>query len=211
MKRIIIITSYIDFPVDMHQIIKTDDFIICTDGGYDLAKTQKITPDLLMGDFDSTRETLPDNIPIKRFDPEKDFTDLDLALKTAVEMSASEVIIIGGIGGRLDHTIANIQMLAEYTDSFEQLLMVDGMNKCFVLNKKQKNHIDIPREKDSYISLLPISDQCTGVTIKGVKYPLDDHTLIKGMSLGVSNEFIEEKAELSIKNGALLVIIARKE
>lgn len=210
MKRIVIITSYIDFPLDMRQIISQGDYIICTDGGYDLAKAQGITPDLLMGDFDSTNEILPDDIPVKRFDPEKDFTDLDLALRTASEMDASHVIIIGGMGGRLDHTVANIQMLSAYTDCFRQLLMMDGRNKCFILNDRQKSHIEIPREEDCYISLLPVSDRCTGVTIEGVKYPLHDHTLIKGMSLGVSNEFHEKSAALSMKDGTLLVIIAHK-
>lgn len=210
MNRIIIITSYIEFPLDMHQIITFDDYIICTDGGYDLAKAQGITPDLLMGDFDSTKEILPDNIPIKKFNPEKDFTDLDLALKTAREMKADNVVILGGTGGRLDHSIANVQMLAEYTDSFSSLIMMDGMNKCFVLNQKQKKHIEIPAEKNCYLSLLPLSEKCTGVTIRGVKYPLNDHTLIKGMSLGVSNEFREENAVLSVKDGTLLIIIARK-
>lgn len=211
MKRIIIITSYIDFPLDMHQVIRSDDFIICTDGGYDLAKKQNVTPDLLMGDFDSTSEILPDDIPVKRFNPEKDFTDLDLALKTAAEMEAANVIIIGGMGGRLDHTVANIQMLTEYTEHFSSLIMMDGNNKCFVPNSRHKEYLEIPFEKNSYLSLLPLSDRCTGVSISGVKYPLTGHTLIKGMSLGVSNEFIEEKAVLSVKNGTLLIIISKKE
>lgn len=210
MDNIIIITSHMEDPLDLNSVITPQDYIICTDGGYDIARRYDIVPDLLLGDFDSIRTDLPQNIPIRRFPPEKDDTDLELALKTAVDLGASQVRIIGGIGGRLDHTVANLQLLSQYSESFDKLIMFDGKNQCFVAANTQKNNIIIPRKSNCYLSLFSLSDKCTGVTISGVKYPLRDHTLTRWGSLGVSNEFKEKNAVLSVEDGDLLVVLSKE-
>ena len=109
-ENIIIITSYVDAPFDMKQALTQmeDPYIICTDGGFDLAKQAGITPHLLLGDLDSIQSRIPKELPLKTFPPEKDYTDLELAIHTAIEKKASHVEIWGGIGGRLDHTVANL-------------------------------------------------------------------------------------------------------
>ena len=106
-ENIIIITSYVDAPFDMKQALTQmeDPYIICTDGGFDLAKQAGITPHLLLGDLDSIQSRIPKELPLKTFPPEKDYTDLELAIHTAIEKKASHVEIWGGIGGRLDHTV----------------------------------------------------------------------------------------------------------
>ena len=110
-ENIIIITSYVDAPFDMKQALTQmeDPYIICTDGGFDLAKQAGITPHLLLGDLDSIQSRIPKELPLKTFPPEKDYTDLELAIHTAIEKKASHVEIWGGIGGRLDHTVANLK------------------------------------------------------------------------------------------------------
>ena len=210
MNNLVIITSFLEAKLDLNTIISKSDFIICIDGGYDIAREYNITPDLLMGDFDSINSPLPGNIPTEHFPPEKDYTDLELALKKSVELKAKNVTIIGGIGGRLDHTFANIQLLSSYSNNFASLEMLDGKNKYFVLNNTQTKGIKIPAESDSYISLFSLSAKCTGVTFQGVKYPLDDAVLTREFPLGVSNEFIKKEAALSIKDGNMLVIISKK-
>ncbi len=210
MNNLVIITSFLESNLDLNAIIDHSDYTICIDGGYDIAYKYDITPDLLMGDFDSIDSPLPENVPTEHFPPEKDYTDLELALKKAVELKATNVTIIGGIGGRLDHTFANIQLLSSYTDNFSCLEMHDGNNKCFVLNSTQAQGIKIFSEEDSYISLFSLSAKCTGVSFQGVKYPLDDATLTREFPLGVSNEFKNKEAALSIKDGTLLVIISKK-
>ncbi len=208
-KKVIIITSYIDYPLD-YKISKNDSsFIICTDGGYDIALKNKIKPNLILGDLDSIQSKVPDNISIQKFNPEKDFTDLELAVKTASDMGFTDLEIWGGIGGRLDHTIANIQIISGYSSKFSSLIMKDGRNKCFILygNENKKNYIS--KEAESYISLFSLSEKCTGVTIQNVKYPLTNHTLTNTFPLGVSNEFTEKEAVLSVKDGILLVIISK--
>jgi len=211
MNNIVIITSYIDTNMSLFPLVKNTDFVICLDGGYDIAAAEHILPDLIMGDMDSLEGNLPENVPIERFKPEKDYSDLELALKKAAQLNAVNVTVIGGIGGRLDHTIANIQLLSQYTNCFDSLIMKDGRNKCFVINENQKKGIALPYDDNSYFSVFSLSEKCTGLTINNAKYPLTDYTLPRTGSLCVSNEFIGEKdAVISIENGTLLVIISKK-
>ena len=211
----IIITSYIDVPFHMNQALAQieNPYIICTDGGFDLAKQAGIAPHLLLGDLDSIQSEIPADLPLKTFPPEKDYTDLELAIQTAIEENASRVEIWGGIGGRLDHTVANLQLLSRYTDKFQSLRMRDGQNTCFVLNadpaKNAPKALTIPLEEGCYLSLFALSETVEGLTAKGVKYPLENHTLTRTFPLGVSNEFKQKEAVLSLEKGSLLVILAK--
>lgn len=98
LKKTIILTSYIDFEISFCDEITEDDYVIAIDGGYDIAQKNHIGVDLLMGDFDSVSTKLPDDIETIHFNPEKDFTDLELALKKSVELGMESVLILGGIG-----------------------------------------------------------------------------------------------------------------
>lgn len=212
MKKIILITSYIEYEFDIKNSIEKDDFIICIDGGADIAMRQCIIPDLILGDMDSVSGDIPEGIPSEKFPPEKDYTDLELALQRSVSMGAEEVRIIGAMGGRLDHTVAAIQLLSRYSRYFSRLTMEDGRNRCFVLYGDGKPHV-IKREEDAYLSLFSLSDECRGLTVSHVKYCLSDHTLSGTFPLGVSNEFSENKKEdavLSFREGVLLVVISGK-
>lgn len=209
MDKIVIITSYIEAPEFLCKYTKYNNYIICADGGYDIALKHNIVPDLLIGDFDSLQGTLPEDIEKKVFPPEKDYTDLELAVRYCRTLDASHVEIAGGLGGRLDHTVANIQILSQYSDFFDSLVIRDGKNKCFILNGSETSHINIPAEDDSYLSIFSLSEECEGVTFTGVKYPLENHTLTRTFPLGVSNEFKEKSAFLSIKKGTLLVVISK--
>lgn len=211
MNKIVIITSYLDTPFAIENCVNSNDYIICTDGGYDVAMRHKLVPNLLMGDFDSIGTELPDDIETERFKPEKDFTDLELAIMKAVDLSATEVCIIGGIGGRLDHTVANIQMLSHYSECFDSLYMMDGRNRCFIINGGDNVTVSVPYVKDSYISLFSLSETCEGVSARNVKYVLDGYTMSRQIPLGVSNEFTDEKnAVISVKCGTLLVVVSGK-
>jgi len=210
MKRAVIITSYLNYNINFGETLNSEDYVICTDGGYDIALEHGINVDLLLGDFDSIKNSLPKNVKIEKFKPEKDFTDLDLALKSAVESGYDEVIIIGGIGGRLDHTVANLQLLSHYNDYFDRLSMLDGKNKCFILDAGKCHELTLPQKADSYFSVFSLSEQCTGVTITGAKYNVTDHTFTRSFPLGVSNEFQEKSTAISIKDGTLLIVISAK-
>lgn len=208
MSKAVIITSFIESEIDITRHIRNDSFVICTDGGYDIASAHGIKPDLLLGDFDSIESELPKNVKIERFSPEKDYTDLDLALKTAVSSGSDDVTILGGIGGRLDHTVANLQLLYHYNKYFSSLTMLDGMNRCFILDSEKDGAISIPREEGSYLSVFSLSERSHGVTIEGAKYEISDHTLSRDFPLGVSNEFKEKNTVISVNDGILLIVIS---
>ena len=166
MSKTLIITSFIENEIDINSRINSEDYVICTDRGYDIATVQGIRPDLILGDFDSISGELPEDIEIKRFKPEKDFTDLELAIRTAVESEFTELEIIGGMGGRLDHTVANLQLLSHYNTYFEKLVMLDGRNECFILDSKKNSNFIIPFAANSYFSVFSLTPKTTGLCIK---------------------------------------------
>jgi len=191
------------------------DFIICADGGYRIASKEKITPDVLIGDFDSLKEKqLPEgNSPFKIFHipSEKDDTDTMLCLKYAISHDFNNIILVGGLGGRLDHSLANIQTLAYGCSKEKNVFLVDKNNAATVLcpSDTSKAEIEIDRIIGFKVSLISHDTNCTGVNISGVYYPLVDATLSNVFPLGVSNEIIENKAKISVSKGKLLVILSR--
>lgn len=311
MARAVIITSYIEHPLDIPGLLQPEDHIVCLDGGYDIAQRLGIHPDLVLGDFDSLQEgslpdgdraegalsengptngdrmegslpegdrmngdlpdgnshdgSLPDggsgrNPRILRYPPEKDYTDLELALRILDPQRTPEILVIGGLGGRLDQTLINVQMLASYTASpaawddlcrrgqefrdpekepfgterkYRRITLVDGHHTCFAVHGDLDSPADapviddaagsggvsaapdvdgaaeasdrrlvrgscenrvvypIPFQRGCYLSLLPLTDRCSGVTLEGVRYPLRDAVLRRGASLSISNEFLE--------------------
>lgn len=242
MARSVIITSFLEYPVDIRALLKPDDYIVCLDGGYDIALAQGIRPDLLLGDFDSVSADLPagedaNGIEIRRYPPEKDYTDLELAFRVLDPGKTPELLVIGGLGGRLDQTAINLQMLARYTavpaaepepgektdaapgadaePRYARIEILDGRSRCFAVHgdpalpPEVRTQYRIPAEAGCYLSLLPIGGDCCGVSLQGVKYPLDQAVLRWGASLGTSNEFREHEAVLSLESGCLLVITTR--
>ena len=232
MARAVIITSYVEYPLDIKSMLRLDDEVVCLDGGYDIAMEQNIQPNVLMGDLDSLA-TNPDTIRalfaasadrenalrIMQYPTDKDFTDLELALKNLDPEEYPELLIVGGIGGRLDQTAVNLQMIARYTagsndkdssQGFRVIEMMDGRNRCFAVRSNGTGFCTIPAQRDVYLSLIPMSEKCTGVSLTGVKYPLEKATLHRGASLAVSNEFADDVAKLSVEEGALLVICSRR-
>ncbi len=225
MARAVIIASYLEHPVDIPKLLEPDDYIVCLDGGYDIALQQGVKPHMLLGDFDSMQAPLPEDpaIEIRRYPPEKDYSDLELAFRILDPEKTPEILVIGALGGRLDQTLTNAQMLARYTAGADQadlagqvplyrrIQLQDGRNKCFAIcgDGTGTSVCRIPREPNSYLSLLPMSDWCRGVTLKGAKYPLENADIQRGASYCVSNEFLESQAELTLRSGILLVIVAR--
>ncbi|MEE1038664.1 MAG: thiamine diphosphokinase [Eubacterium sp.] len=206
MKKIMIITSYIEGDKEeINSLIKnTDcDYIICADGGYDYAMKAHITPDLLVGDFDSSKTTLPDDIETIVVPVEKDDTDLQLALKIAIEKGAEEILIIGGIGGRVDHTIGNIQNIVHYSTSGPRIEILDPNQSITVHHPGTYTY----RGKEGMtFSAFAYTPEVTGVTYHGAYYPLDNHTLTNTFPLGISNHFLGEEITVTTKSGILIIV-----
>jgi len=184
--------------------------VICADGGAHHARKFGIVPDLLIGDFDSIQtddlQYFKDlGVEILEYPKEKDMTDTELAVDIAISKGYDEIVFIGALGARVDHSISNIFMLKSILDKGARGLIVDENNKITLIKRSVRMH----KEGDCKLSLLPLSQKVEGVTTKGLRYPLVNETIHIGSSLGVSNEFVSDTAEVVITTGHLLVIMAR--
>mgnify|MGYP002395276483 CR=1 FL=1 len=186
------------------------DLIICADGGANHALKLGIKPDLLMGDFDSISKDIMEyyiglGIEIVKFPPKKDMTDTELAVNTAIQKGCDRIILIGCVGTRLDHSLANIFMLKTMLDKKISCIIANEYNEITLI----KDKISLTREEGAKVTLLPLTERVEGVSTKGLYYQLDNATMGLGWTWGVSNEFSAETAEITIKSGMLLVIKSR--
>ena len=187
------------------------DIIMTVDKGTEELAHLEIKPNFIVGDFDSIDNNVlanyeNSNIEIKRLIPEKDFTDTESALELAIEMKSTNITIVGAIGTRMDHTIANIHILKETLDKNISARIINENNEIILINRPIKIKKD---DMYKYVSLIPLTTEVTGVTIKGMKYPLNNYTMTIGNSLGVSNEQVEQTAEISLQKGILIIIKSR--
>ena len=210
MTGIIVCSGSITDYALIEKYFEKADLIICADGGANHLRKLGKLPDILVGDFDSISEgdldlLLAANVEIVRFPSEKDATDTQLAVQLAMDRGCDEVILLGAAGTRLDHTLAIVFLLRMLLEAGVAGILADEHNEIRMINKSMK----LTKEKDVRISLVPVGGKVTGVTTEGMYYPLTDATLEFGTTWGVSNEFAEETASVSIKEGLLLVIKSR--
>ena len=186
-----------------------DDYIIALDGGLAFCAEYGIVPDEIVGDFDSLppeKQELLEQYPqeiIYRLPCEKDDTDTLAALKMAVEQGYEHFTIYGGLGGRLSHTMANIQSLLYLKEQGLTGELIGTDSKIFLVKDEK---ITIPAKEEGYISVFAFSEKAEGVTLKNLKYEIEDATLTNAFPIGVSNEFVGKEAEISVKKGILLVV-----
>ncbi len=181
------------------------DKIICADSGIRHARFINVIPDVWVGDFDSTDSAdypAYEKVTLPR---EKDDTDTHYAARLAVYFGATEITVLGGIGTRLDHTIANISVLSFIEGQGVKARMIDEHNTVFLV----RDQAVINKEDGAYLSLIPYSATAEGVNLSGVKYPLKNATLYQNQTLGISNEFVFSQAQLTVKKGTLAVFISR--
>lgn len=207
MKKCAIITSYIEG--NLHELMGDfqPDFILCADGGYDHAVAAGMTPHLLIGDLDSIAVPTSPAIETILYPSEKDDTDTGLCLEEALNRGYTDILIIGGLGGRFDHTMSNIQLITGKCTRAHRISIKDRNNSCTVLSNSS---LTIEKKDRQYISLFSMTSKCTGVSAAGFKYPLDNAELPLGSTLGTSNECIEDQATISVKDGILLVITSKE-
>lgn len=187
--------------------IKKADLIIGVDHAAYWLIQHGITPDTAIGDFDSTntielKSIKKNSKTTKIFPPEKDFTDMELAIDYAIHESPTQVIIYGGIGTRMDHTLVTSQMLEKFLKKNISASIQDEHNKIQLVNSNitiEKNN------KYAYLSILPVSD-AVEVSIDGCKYNIKNKKIRRGESIGVSNEIVKENATMLIHSGEVLLI-----
>lgn len=181
---------------------KRDDLIIAADGGYKYLLDSEIEPDIIIGDFDSFGD-VPDGANVIKLNPVKDITDMHAAVDTGIGKGYAEFHIYGACGGRLDHTLANIQLLASLAERKIKAFIHDGET---VVTAVCNGSICFPKNCEGYISVFSHTEKCTGVYIRGLKYTLENAMLSNSFPLGVSNEFIGCNSEIVIGNGTAIII-----
>ena len=207
--RAIVITPYLIHPIREILPSLSADLIICADIAYLAAKKEGIEPHAVIGDFDhAEHEEQPDEATkVLRFPSVKDDTDTMLCVKYALNRGADDIVIVGGLGGRLDHTFANIQTLAYIRAHGANGLILDGDHTVMLVD----NYILVQKGAYHYASIFAYDPVCRDVTLKGFKYEVEHIDLTNDFPLGVSNEITEKIAEITVGEGRLLVILAKKE
>lgn len=210
-KRAVIISGGEMRDYDFYKnIIKEDDYIICADGGARHITQLYIKPDLFLGDFDSCdyykvmKNPLFSDCEIRKFKPEKDKTDTHIAVVEAVERGFEDIVMVGCTGSRLDHSMANIGLLKIINDKGLFGEITDEKNIIRLYNKP----FEIKKSEGKFFSLLPFGKIVTGLTLKGLKYQLNDYTLSLGDSICISNEFKDDIAKVSFTDGEVLLFLS---
>lgn len=177
------------------------DYVIAVDGGFAHLEALGIKPDMALGDFDSLGY-VPKCARVSRFPPDKDASDLELALKRAFALNYEEVVVYGALGGRLDHTIANIQIFARFSEEGQYVTAVGEAEALRCITGPDVLELEAT---EGTVSVFSLSDCAHGVIETGMKYSLDDEDLTNRTSRGVSNELIGEPATIGVESGTLLV------
>ena len=202
---------YVGGKIDANFITehpKGDDITVAADSGILNAKLLGDHIGIAVGDFDSFPERdIPEDAEIIRLKPEKDMTDSQVAVEIALERGADSFVIIGGLSGRLDHTLANLSILEDLTARNHYAIMTDGVSRVHFINGGSAL---IGRSGFKYFSLIHATDVVKGVSVEGAKYPLKNARLSrKNAGFGTSNEIDGNCALITVKKGALFVIESR--
>lgn len=179
-----------------------NDLIIAADGGYDYLVKNKIQPDIVMGDFDSSEFAKDSDISIK-FPSEKDETDSFLAYIEGKNRGYRTFVFYGCLGGRTDHTLANLQMLNHISQEGNRAIFV-GNNE--IVSAITEGTITYKKRKHGTISVFSADDISSGVTISGLKYEVNNASLTNTFPLGISNEFVDKPAFISVQKGTLIIM-----
>ncbi len=211
MKRAVII-AHGDLQVtpDAQEVVREAGLLVAADGGAAAALAQGWWPHLLVGDLDSAPPEVRalaqgHGARVLQYSPQKDETDTELALRAALEWGADEVYLLGAAGGRLDHTLANIFLLALPQAARARVTILNGRERIFAISKEAT----ITGRPGDLVSLLPLGGDVTGIWTSGLEYPLRGEALPIGVPRGISNVLTTERATVRVASGILLVVVTR--
>lgn len=186
------------------------DRILAADSGMNALYAAAVTPDIIIGDFDSADEKIlaffqqNKAIDFCTLNPEKDDTDTEFAIRESIRRGADSITIIGGTGTRLDHVLGNISLLGIGLEEQVSMELLDEHNRIRMI----QDALTLEKETQygKYVSLIPYGGDVQGITLRGFKYLLSDYTMGGFNSLGISNEIVDNRAEIRFRSGILLVI-----
>ncbi|HIZ77612.1 MAG TPA: thiamine diphosphokinase [Firmicutes bacterium] len=210
MKRCVLICNGSLKDLRFHRDqMKNDDFIIAVDGGANHCHRMGITPNLMLGDFDSIDKSTMESfaeVPRITVPAEKDFTDIILGIEEAKKRNYKDILILGALGGkRIDMEISNLLLLSRYREFIE---IADDVSSVRCVRAGES--IEVSHRQDQYLSIIPLSPLVKTGKSYGLKYPLEGLEFSFGTTCGISNEIISETAELTILEGEILLICQKK-
>lgn len=179
-----------------------EDVVICADGGYKAAKILFKKPNVYIGDRDSYSGPVDKEVLTFIHPVQKDKTDLHLSIDYALEQGCDEIILLGVTGGRADHTLNAFNMLGYIASNGADGVILSCKRRIYLV----KDKIKLPKDKFTKISIIPMTIKAEGVSTRGLLYPLENASLSMFDSLGMSNEFVDDYAEITLKKGAVYVI-----
>ena len=188
---------------DLRPYPISGDYVIAADRGFDSLMAYGVPPDLAVGDFDSLGHR-PNHPNVIQLPAEKDDTDMVYAIRKGLELGYRRFILLGGVGGRLEHTLGNLQLLDWLALHGAQGFLAGEKTAATCIRDGGK--IIFPPSMSGYLSVFCNSGKAEGVELSGLKYPLEDFTLTGDFPLGVSNQFLAQEAPVSVQSGSLLLI-----
>ncbi|MCI2241751.1 thiamine diphosphokinase [Adlercreutzia faecimuris] len=180
------------------------DYVIAVDGGLAHLEEAGVRADLAIGDFDSLGY-VPRGLRVARFPVDKDKSDMELALDRALSQCYGEAYVFGALGGRLDHTLANLQLLASFSERGLYVTAV-GLDQA-VAFVTGPDVFELPAAEEGTVSVFAMNDACTGVFERGLRWSLDDFTMTNRTSRGLSNELQGEAVVIGVEEGTLAVFL----
>lgn len=214
MRVVIISGGHIDDVFALNYLKENKyDCMIAADSGMDFLYRNHLIPDVIAGDFDSAQlEGLQyfkglNDVQIIQLNPVKDDTDTEYVLREAIRRGATEITILGATGTRLDHVLANVYLLGLGLEAGVDIVIVDAHNRIRMVH--QSYCIKKEEQFGNYVSILPVGGNVKGVTLKGMKYLLESKNMEIFSSLGISNEIVDDVAQIHVEEGTLLVIESR--
>ncbi len=209
MRAIIFANGVLNNIQEVHDIILPDDLIIAADGGTIHCRALGIKPSVVVGDLDSLNPDYLESLQtsgteIISYPANKDQTDLELAIRKAIKLGCDEILVLGALGARWDMTIANLLLPALSDFSKVTIRLIDGHQEIILL--RGEGELTFKGKKGDIVSLIPLGQDAYGVTLRGLKYPLEDDVLKFGATRGISNVLLEDTATVYLKKGLLLCI-----
>jgi thiamine pyrophosphokinase len=206
MHWVLLANGPLELSPKVRAMVSSAERLIGVDGGSRHLASMQLLPHLAVGDMDSIPRDLlaqyrDEGVEMHLHPPKKDATDLELALELAIAQGATRISILGATGGRLDHTLGNLFLLARCLPTGIPVCIMD-QEQCIHLTDQT---LTLSGAVGDTLSLLPATPEACGVSLTGLEYPLHDATLTFGTSLGMSNVFVETRATVTLRSGRLFV------
>jgi len=200
--RICYVVGAMSLSLSLRPYPAPGDYVIAADRGFDSLMAYGVTPDLVVGDFDSLGYA-PQHPNVVQLPKMKDDTDMVYALRKGLELGYRRFVLLGGVGGRLEHTLANLQALDWLTTQGAQGFLAGEKTIATAL---RSGTIRFPAAMTGYLSGFCNSSEANGVTLTGLKFPLENATISGSFPVGVSNEFLGEESSVTVKEGSVILL-----